>query len=371
MGIDVEGLERELTATWAEMTRERGADGEAGVTRACALNLVVCARSAEERGGIEELLTEVFERNPCRAIVLIADASKAEPSMVAYVSTRCALSSKGAKQVCGEQITIEAAGGAVASAASVVSPLLVPDVPVFLWWKDIPHYEDKLFQRLVETADRVVIDSATFDAPHADLRRLASLIGERGDLLALTDLNWGRLTSWRTLVASFWDAEEYRPLLARASSVRILYERPSLAPSEIAPKALLALGWLASRLGWEVLPDSEFDGDAARFNFKVEGGRNLSAELRPAERDECGGALRRFSIEGDGAEFFVELKACGTKLETGTRIGVQERAVGRVLAYEAASEGRRLSRELSFLARDRVYEAAVAYAARLLDSLKT
>jgi glucose-6-phosphate dehydrogenase assembly protein OpcA len=61
--------------------------------------------------------------------------------------------------VCGEQVTIVAAGAAVDTAASAIEPLVVPDVPVFLWWKDIPHEEDKLFNRLVELTDRVVIDS--------------------------------------------------------------------------------------------------------------------------------------------------------------------------------------------------------------------
>ncbi|HYN84521.1 MAG TPA: glucose-6-phosphate dehydrogenase assembly protein OpcA [Pyrinomonadaceae bacterium] len=369
MGIDVEGIERQLTATWAEMTGGRAEGGEAGVTRACALNLVVCARDAGEREEIEELLAEVFERNPCRAIVIVADAGAAEPGMEAYVSTRCAVSSKGAKQVCGEQITVEAAGASVASAASAVAPLLAPDVPVFLWWKDIPHYEDKLFRRLVETADRVVIDSATFDAPHEDLKRLATLISERGERLALTDLNWGRLTSWRALVASFWDVFEYRPLLAAATDVEIIFEPPPLAPSEIAPKALLALGWLASRLGWESAAGTRLEGGAARFDFKTKTGGELRALLRPADADECGGGmLRRLTIKAEGAEFFVELKDGGAKLETGTRAGAGERALGRVLAYEAASEGRRLGRELSILSRDLVYEASVATAARLLDT---
>jgi glucose-6-phosphate dehydrogenase assembly protein OpcA len=201
---------------------------------------------------------------------------------------------------------------------------------------------------------------------------LAALIRERGELLALTDLNWGRLTSWRALVASFWDVADYRPLLSRATSVEMIYERPPRERSEIAPKALLALGWLASRLGWEVAGESDFDGRAARFNFKVEGGRTLRAELRPAEEDECGGGmLRRLTVSAEGAEFFVELKDGGAKLETGTRVGPTDHTVGRVLAYEAASEGRRLSRELSFLSRDRVFEASVEMAARLLDSLKS
>ncbi len=42
------------------------------------------------------------------------------------------------------------------------------------------------------------------------------------------------------------------------------------------------------------------------------------------------------------------------------------RQVGRVLAYEPRTEGQRLGRELGILARDEVYESALAAAARLI-----
>ncbi len=136
---------------WAEMSApEDGAEGAEvkqpmGVVRACVLNLVVYAEGAEARAEVDDLLGAVIERHPCRAIVLAAERGAAVPMLEAFVSTRCQLSARGRKRICGEQITIEAAGTAVETAATAVAPLLVPDVPVFLWWKDIPHYEDRLF----------------------------------------------------------------------------------------------------------------------------------------------------------------------------------------------------------------------------------
>src|SRR5215210_182938 len=262
-GIDAAKLERELCAMWAEMSApsegaESGAAQQAGVVRACVLNLVVYAGGAEERAEVDELLGDIVERHPCRAIVLAADRAAAEPKLEAFISTRCQLSSRGSKRICGEQITIEAAGAAADTASTAVAPLLVPDVPVFLWWKDIPHYDDKLFTRLAGMADRVVIDSASFNRPHEDLRRLARLLA--GGRLRLSDLNWGRLTSWRALVAGFWDVADYRDSLAQIEKVVIEYDPPDRSHEQLAPKALLALGWLASRLGWEVLDEgSTFD----------------------------------------------------------------------------------------------------------------
>ena len=369
-GIDAAKLERELNAMWAEMSAPEGDSGAAGVVRACVLNLVVYAEGAEERAEVDDLLSEVVERHPCRAIVLTAERGEDEPRLEAFVSTRCQLSSRGAKRICGEQISIEAAGPSVDTAASAVAPLLVPDVPVFLWWKDIPHYEDKLFTRLTGMADRVVIDSASFDHPHEDLRRLASLL--EGGRTRLSDLNWGRLTSWRSLVAGFWDVADYRDSLAQVEKIVIEYDPPDRSHEQIAPKALLALGWMASRLGWEVSDEgSTFDDNRAQFRLKGSDGRTIEAVLAATD-DVAGrdGWLTSVTISAAaGDEFFVELLLEERRLRTGARLRGAGHACERVLAYEARTEGERLSGELDILSRDEVYEGAVGAAARLLAAL--
>jgi glucose-6-phosphate dehydrogenase assembly protein OpcA len=368
-GIDAARLERELNAMWSEMSAPDGGGGTAGVVRACVLNLVIYVERAEERAEVDELLAEVVERHPCRAIVLAAERGAGGPRLDAFVSTRCQLSSRGSKRICGEQITIEAAGAAVDTASSAVAPLLVPDVPVFLWWKDIPHYDDGLFARLAGMADRVVIDSASFDRPHEDLRRLAALLESRR--LRLSDLNWGRLTSWRALVAGFWDVADYRDSLARIERIVIEYDPPDRSHEQIAPKALLALGWVASRLGWEVSDvGATFDGGCARFYLK-DGGRKIEAVLTATD-DVAGrdGWLTSFRIStAAGDEFFVELLHEERRLRTGARLRVAGHACERVLGYEARTEGERLSAELDILSRDEVYESAAGAAARLLAAL--
>lgn len=367
-GIDAARLERELNAMWSEMSApgEGGGGGSAGVVRACVLNLVVYAEGAEERAEVDGLLGEVVERHPCRAIVLSAERGATDARLDAFVSTRCQLSPRGAKRICGEQITIEAAGSAVDTASSAVAPLLVPDVPVFLWWKDIPHYDDRLFTRLAGMADRVVIDSASFDRPHEDLRRLAGLL--EGGRVRLSDLNWGRLTSWRDLVAGFWDVADYRDSLARIESVRIEYDPPDRSRAQVAPKALLALGWLASSLGWEVSGEGATFGESgSRFILK-DGGRAVEAVL--AATDDVAGrdgwlTSVRISTEG-GDEFSVGLLLEERRLRTSARLRGAGHACERVLGYEARTEGERLSGELDILSRDVVYERAVGAAARLL-----
>jgi glucose-6-phosphate dehydrogenase assembly protein OpcA len=364
-GIDPARLERELTGMWAGSS----AGGGAGVMRACVLNLIVYAEGPDGREEVDTLLGEVIERHPCRAVVLAADRKAAEPRLEAYVSTRCQLSSRGGKQVCGEQITIEAAGPVVESAATAVAPLLVPDVPVFLWWKDIPHYDDKLFNRLVEMSDRLVIDSASFDNPHFDMVRLAEMLRERAGALRLSDLNWGRLTSWRSLVASFWDVPDYRQSLSEIEFVEIDYDPPDRAIDHLAPKALLAAGWLATCLGWRVDHCPSRTSSESVYALRA-GRRPVSIVLRAGEeaagRDGMITSLTMTTSRGD--EFYVRLRPDEAKLETGARLKNGSHTVSRVLGYEARTEGQRLGAELDLLGRDELYEKAVDFAARMLET---
>ncbi len=361
---------------WSGVSEGGDASSKAGVTRACALNLLVYTTPWDDHGRLEDLLERINEQHPGRTLVLVAYRDTATPRLEGYVSMRCRLLGGTGKQICGEQVTIEAGGPLLETAATAIAPLLVSDVPVYLWWKDIPHYEDKLFDRLAQMADRIVIDSAAFDHPYDDLLRLSKMIDDKSRRMRVSDLNWGRLTSWRTLLASFWDVPAYRPLLDEIDRVTIKYRSPQDAPEEIAPKALLLAGWLASRLGWEVVGTAV--GKATRGTEE-----GAVCELRAGDRsialafvrDETAGpddviiSTVTLSAKNGAANFSVAKRTDGSKLETEAQIG-SERSVGRVLAYEIRTEAAQLSRELAFLSRDAIYEAAVARVAQLVETIR-
>jgi glucose-6-phosphate dehydrogenase assembly protein OpcA len=371
-GIDVGKIEKELAAMWKPAGEGSGSNAESGVTRACALNLLVYATTSDDRAKIDEMLDVVSEQHPGRTLVLLAERAAIEPKLEAYISTRCRRLGGSGKQVCVEQVTIEAAGAAVETVASAIAPLLVPDVPIFLWWKDIPHYEDKLFSRLTAMADRVVIDSSCFDHPHEDLRRLSQIIKEHPQFMTASDLNWGRLTAWRTLVSSFWDVAGYRPYLDKIDHVLVEYDAPDFAPGEIAPKALLVTGWLAARLGWTI-EEAKRSEDKGATSFHLSAAeRKVLVEMSPTTRAGHGDGMLvalKLSAAAAGAQFHVAFSEDRKKLETGASIDGQQ-TIGRVLSYEGKSEGQRLSRELSILKRDVIYEQALDAAARLIERIK-
>src|SRR5882762_866753 len=178
-GVDVNKIEKELASMWSGVSKTGEASDSAGVTRACALNLIVYTTPTDDHSQLEEMLGQINEQHPGRTLILVVNRDIPTPRLEGYVSMRCRLLGAAGKQICGEQVTIEARGALVETAATAVAPLLVPDVPVYVWWKDIPHYEDKLFDRLAQMADRIVIDSASFDHPYDDLARLTKMITDK------------------------------------------------------------------------------------------------------------------------------------------------------------------------------------------------
>src|ERR1700759_4246503 len=203
--INVPAIEKELTQLW----KQASSDESGGVVRASILNLIVFVPDPAEVAELDDVIMDITAAHPCRVIVLVADRSS-DSKLNAEVTSRCTLPTPGSKQVCCEQVTITASGDHLDEAPSAIVPLLISDLPVYLWWRAIPNADDKeLYESLAEIADRVIIDSARFNKPKEDLASLARVLSTAGHGLALSDVNWARVTAWRALLAGFYDLQEY------------------------------------------------------------------------------------------------------------------------------------------------------------------
>src|SRR6185369_9315546 len=136
--INVNAIERELTSLWQQASE----DGEQGVIRSSILNLLVYSPHTANAAEVDELLTEITASHPSRAILMIVDRESAEAQLEAQVTSRCTLPTGSSKQVCCEQVTITAAGEGIAEVRSAITPLLLADLPVYLWWRAVPSIKD-------------------------------------------------------------------------------------------------------------------------------------------------------------------------------------------------------------------------------------
>jgi glucose-6-phosphate dehydrogenase assembly protein OpcA len=364
--IDVRAIERELTALWTQAAEGQDQGGQA-VTRTCVLNLVVATAGGRAVEDVTATIAQLTARHPNRAIVVGMAPDGGAELLDAWVQAHCQMPGPGRPQVCCEQITIEARGPAVARVPGTVLPLLVPDVPVMLWWPRGEPFDSPIFPRMCDLADRIIVDSASFAAPEAGLVRLAALLAEHK---AVSDLAWARLTPWRELLAQFFDAPAMLAHLDALERVTIEVEAREGEPAD-RTQALLLVGWLGARLGWRpAAPAQEIGGVTQLAQARPDGAR-VAVELRPVEPKhdaldrlatctlECG--RTRFSV---GRSDVPDAAIARSEVE-----GM--RPIQRVVRLQRMDEAALLAEELRLLGRDHGYDGALRLATEMLARAST
>jgi hypothetical protein len=166
---------------------------------------------------------------PSRTILLLPRPDEPE-GLHSRVSLQC-FPAGGGNHVCTELVELELGGSRAEVPSSVVVPLLLPDLPVFLRWRGLPPFGDPTFERLAALVDRLVVDSREWEQGlHG---AYGSLAEHFGDHLAVSDIVWSRTTPWREALARAW------PGIAQADELEVAGPEPD---------ALLLAGWLRSRL---------------------------------------------------------------------------------------------------------------------------
>ncbi|HSL00090.1 MAG TPA: glucose-6-phosphate dehydrogenase assembly protein OpcA [Rubrobacteraceae bacterium] len=326
-------------------------DGTLGL-RASVLNLIVVT-DEESAGDVTRSVSNIAGRYPSRAILLISDP-EGEPDVNVQLSAFCSVRGGVGGHVCAEQITIHAEGGPAGHLESLAGPLLVSDLPVFLWYPGPFSPDSPEFAGMATLADRIILDSAAADEWAISLTQIAALL-ERDETPAVGDLQWVQLSPWRSLVAELFSLPERTGELERLRSVEILY-----APDGEC-RALLFTGWLASTLGWGLIDVTETDdGRALRFDGPSGG---VSVEMSPASSDA---RFRQVRLYSDDYGFEVarthDLSEART---TVTRGG--ETLAERTVHLGAFDLGVLLGEELSYRGRDGVYEAALSVAVKVVN----
>src|SRR5204863_197882 len=84
----------------------------------------------------------------------------APPEISSWISANCHLVG-GGKQMCSEEIAIVAGGDRIHRVPPLVNALLLPDMPVAVWWMgDLPNEHEEYVETLLEPADRLLDGSS-------------------------------------------------------------------------------------------------------------------------------------------------------------------------------------------------------------------
>ena len=369
-GISTLAIERDLHSLWEQMAEVTQAERREPVMRACVLNLMVYAPGENAADEVTRIMADVTTEHPSRIFVILPNVGAAEPVLNAWVTAQCHLSPGGSKQVCCEQIMITAEGGALDLLPSLVRPLLVPDLPVILWWRERPGATPHVFNELLETADRVIIDANMLRDPLKELGGLAALIKQKARWAAFSDLSWARLTPWRGLLAGFFDVPDYRPYLTRFDRVEVECGRDRANHGVIPVEALMIVGWLASRLRWQPRSRLQWpDKQTCQMELTVDA-RPILVQIKttPSTKEPFVGlnAIRLSTGGEPSTRFIVSRSGDGIHLQSSVELA-EKTLAGKVRRLNDDSEAQLISRELEILDHDTVYEQALEFVSGLGD----
>jgi glucose-6-phosphate dehydrogenase assembly protein OpcA len=218
-----------------------------------------------------ETLAGLGERHPSRGILLFPDESGTD-GIDAKVSVLAFPLSHQRRHIAAEVIELNIRGSRTEAPASIVMPLLVTGLPVFLRWRGRPPFGELAVEQLVDVCNRFIVDSGEWpDAPAA--------YGELPfDRTACSDIAWRRTEPWRRALAGLW------PGIKEAGELKVT--------GPIAEASLLA-GWLRSRLDRTISLSHE--GAASVEHVAVDGEvcpvpqeQPSGSDLLSAELDEFG-----------------------------------------------------------------------------------
>ncbi len=201
-------------------------------------------------------LAGMGERHPSRTILLVPDSDAGTNRIDASAALERYELPGVERNICSEVIELHLHGARAKAPASIVEPLLISDLPVFLRWRGEPPWGAPELEQLVDLTDRLVVDSTEWDDVPYPYRNLAQLF----ERTAVSDIAWARTSRWRALLASLW------PGIADVRTIRV---------HGTAAQAHLLHGWLSSRLGRDDislehvqadrLEGIDLDGEAAPF----------------------------------------------------------------------------------------------------------
>ena len=216
----------EVEQALVELRLRRGFEGKRNLRTSVLTHIAWVPREWQEAA--TDTLAGLAERHPSRTLVLFPDPG-ADDGLHARVALECYEMPGNSRHLCNEVAELRLRGIRSEAPASIVLPLLLPDLPVFLRWRGLPEFGSPVFEQLVEVVDRLVVDSSEWPEVPDAYRRLAGLFDE----VAISDIAWRRTLLWRRALARAWPD---------------LPDRIEGPPAETA----LVAGWLRSRAGVEV-----------------------------------------------------------------------------------------------------------------------
>lgn len=193
--LDAGAVLRELDEMWRAAGKQEGA----GVLRACAMTMLVVSPPDDEGREAAEAIAGLTREHPSRLILIRRHTRQEAPG--ARATVECWMPFGRRQQICSERIEMDAPPGALAELLPAIRGVLVPDLPVVLWLRDLALAGSAELNELRALAGKIILDTSAVPEAREAWPVLDAL---RGGRALVADLAWTRITRWReTLQQAF------------------------------------------------------------------------------------------------------------------------------------------------------------------------
>jgi glucose-6-phosphate dehydrogenase assembly protein OpcA len=371
----IAGIEAELARIWSSVSltvpSEDGEPERRVAPRSSVMNLVVIAGRAEMGERVAAIVDGLTGRHPSRTIV-VSQADPDGPAWIdAQVQAHCMLPREGSPETCAELVYLTVGGGAGQHLVGCVSPLLIHDLPVTVWWAGEPRLETRQASDLLDIADRVLVDGSSWSGDGLS-RLLAMSRLPRRFKVEISDFAMLRQARWREAIASTFDRPSLVPFLRGLREVTVTYAvrdgTPGLAN---VIKPLYHVAWLASRLRMTVAEplvagSEDWSGYTATLRH---GRRHVRVTLNPVQSESPRGTTLSVHLtaeRGRGEKLAVDVTASAAGVVVNANVDGLDFAERRFLSHRM-NEAELLAETIEGVASDRISAAALAMAASLVE----
>ena len=306
-----------------ELVKER--QGETGgLAPSRALNMIVFVES-EYSGEVANRLAAVGRYHASRLVVLSYQASRTRLDAKAVVATDTE-PQEGELGLLRETVTVEIGERHLDDLVTIVDPLVVTDLTTLLW---SPHGHPEAMDELLEVSQAVLVDSLDDPSWRAALERACELRKRA----YVVDLAWLRSTPWRERVAAAFDSPAMRAELGRIETVAVRHHPDSTVA------AMLLVGWLGSRLGWQMSPLKAKGGVLTGGATSAPDGDTGNGARPGAQALASAGQTIAIKLEQAPEQTVRGLESVALCTTSGRRLGLK-RGTGGLRARSRDAEGR-------------------------------
>jgi glucose-6-phosphate dehydrogenase assembly protein OpcA len=279
------------------------------------------------------------------------------------------LPSETSPETCSELIYLTCGGESGQHMAGLVTPLLVHDLPVTLWWPGEPHFESKSVRDWLTMADQVIVDGAGWSGDGlAGLAAMSALPARFHCEIA--DFALIRQARWREAIASTFDRPNHLPYLSHLARIEITYAARDGAPTMTnVVRPVYHAAWLASRLHMGVVsPLRAGAADWSGYEALLRLGRHrVPIALKPVESESPPGTTLSVDLHAtrNRSHLTVDVTAYADGVVVKAAVDDEELPERRFMAPRRR-EADLLAQTIDFAGRDPISGQVLQAAAELI-----